>query len=212
MIDNPALREEVARILVERIHAELERQRDLKLQEPNISAGLAGEMRRWDGIQSRDWSVTCIAQELEDRAKGSAEDISGADIYIAITVRTPEGRVISKGFLVQAKIGLKPSRTAEIVEQCRKMRAKTDGAYVWIYREKDILVIRADDLLDRVARSRDVWPALSPEDLLDRVLACREGDLDLGIPDGMTAHDGLKRRLEQLRAPQALSFEIEERR
>lgn len=211
MIDNPALREEIARILADRLHAELERQHDLELQEPNISAGLAGEMRRWDGFDASDWSVSCTAQELEDRAKGSAEDISGADIYIAITVRTPEGRIISKGFLVQAKIGPKPSRTADIVDQCRKMRAKTDGAYVWIYRENDIIVVRADDLLNRAARSRDDWPALSPEDFLERVLACREGDIGLGIPGEMTAHDGLKKRLGELRVPRALSFDILER-
>lgn len=208
MIINPAARELIAKIIADRIHAELADQQDLGLQEPNISAGVAAELRKWEGTIVDGWEVTCVARELEDRGAGSAEDVSGADIYVAVTIKGPKDERISKGFLVQAKMGSKPSRSRDLVEQCRKMKKKTDDAYVWIYRERDIIVVKANDVLNRKPFSREFWPSRSPEDALDRILKCKEGDRDFGIPAGLSPHEGLKRRLGELRMMSGVAFDI----
>lgn len=207
MIANKRVRERLARVIERVLEAELMRQQTVGSQEPQITGGLAAELRHGGVRLSNGWDLEITAQDLPDRGEGSVEDICGADMYVAITVRVPGQPPISKGFLVQAKVG-PAGRSKDLVTQCGKMKAKTEAAYVWIYDEEGKLVVRsAEDVLSRTPRSRRPWPDRGISDLVASVLECREGDQGFGIPPTSTTTEGLARRIRELKVPLAVAFE-----
>lgn len=207
MIFSKNIRSRLSQVIEQVLQAELRRQQIVGSQEPQITGGLAAELRHGSTELANGWRVEITAQDLPDRGEDSVESICGADMYVAITVRKPGHSPVSKGFLVQAKLG-PAGRSKDLVTQCEKMKAKTDAAYVWIYNEEGKLVVRkADDITSRTPRSRKPWPDRSVSDLIEKVLECREGDRGFGIPPGSSPTDGLAQRIKELKVPVGVAFE-----
>lgn len=211
MIVDPIERERVARAIAALLERELRRQNGMELDELRISGGLAGVLRSWTGTVVDGWSVSCTAQDLDDKTQGSAEDICGADIYVGISVRRPNGARKSKGFLVQSKMGPDLVRSADLVEQCEKMGKKTQAPYVWIYGDKKIEVLKGEDILGRRPYSRDPWPKRKLKDVVDAILKCDEGDRDFGLPRGLQSGAGLRQRIRELRVPLGFALDATKR-
>lgn len=150
--------------------------------------------------------VRIMVQDIPDRGKGSLEKKSGVDLYVNISVQG-EGRTRSKGILIQAKKG---EKRENLVDQCKKMRERSDASYTWIYTPEGCLVINAADILDEPALSPSKLPRRTPTEVFDKILECSEGDERIGIDDGEGEEAGLERVMQELEAPAGIDFIIRE--
>lgn len=215
MIDDKEERERIARILggvVDRIAI---RHAGRKTQEPQVTprigqaledAQLATKETLSDGALRGDplpgYDIRITTQDIPDRGPGALEKPSGSDLYVNVSVRTGE-RYASKAFLVQAKKGEGDERLAE---QCRKMLARSDSAYAWIFGKAGCSVIDAQTIDTHPDSDLGELSHRGAAAVFEAILECSEGDVALGLPDVEDEDAALDDVLDRLRASTGVSF------
>lgn len=153
--------------------------------EPPITSRIAQRIEdRMRGVQVFGYLVDVVAMDIPDRGPGALEQRLGADLFVAIRVRSLDHVPnISKGLLIQAKSERGRNTAQErsrLMAQCRKMTDRTPkGAYVWTYGSFGVRAVPASELLH--------FPDSDPRSLSSRnvaeqfrdVLDCVAGDEDL---------------------------------
>lgn len=175
-------------------------------QEPDLTSrvlqAIEHEVRRIDLSDVRIEVDTQIVDSIGSSNKSN----SGADAYISI-VRTDGGRRVSKGLLVQAKRESSLERRSErqrLGKQCRKMRRRTDDAYVWVLNEEGVRSVQARPYATAPMPNGSLrqW-ATSPGELIKNAAACTRGDPGLGRDLDLPVHKGMRRMVDQVGAERA---------
>jgi hypothetical protein len=166
-------------------------------EEPVLTARLIQLIE--DRIRLQPVDVLGLKLEWESQTMGSigrTEELnSGADIYISI-VREDNGRRDSKGMLVQVKreqsLVKRRSERVRLGEQCRKMRRRTNDAYVWVFHDSGVRVARAPPhaVAPRVDGSLNHWTTTAG-DLVVTALRCQRGDRKIGRTLGLPLHEAM---------------------
>jgi hypothetical protein len=183
-------------------------------EEPTLTARLIQLIE--ERLQQEPVDVPGLKFEWESQTMGSIgrteEANSGADIYISI-VREDNGRHDSKGMLVQAKrqdsLERRRSERARLGTQCRKMRKRTDDAYVWVFHDSGVRVSRAPPYAE-APRVHGILAreTTTPGDLVVEGLRCRRGDRKIGRTLGLPLHEAINDITSRLGAKRWISGTI----
>lgn len=213
MIDDEDARKRLARIFGAVVDELSVKHAPRKTSEPQISSKIGEALERAGAAAKAEiegrrtlppYDIRITVQDIPDRGPGAMEEQLGADLYVNITVRLG-GRPKSKGFLIQAK---KSRRREGLAQQCRKMRAQTDSAYAWIYEDDGCWAIDAQTVIDHPDTALRGLKRRSVTDVFDAVLACSEGDVEIGLPDDEDETAALDRVLNRLGTPRGVSFVV----
>ena len=151
-----------------------------------------------------------VTQDISDRGSKALEKPLGADIYIGIEDLTGPARE-TKGLLVQAKMR-KYLHSMSLKEDCEKMLRRSKASYVWVYDERGLKVLDAQQIVGDPDHLSPNTKQRLPSTLFSRVLKCVEGDRALGLPDvsgnPKEQRHALARQLENLRIPRVISFSL----
>lgn len=176
-------------------------------QEPQITSRIGQALETsLDGKPIENYTVRVITQDFPDRGRASLESKSGADLYVGIEV-TSGDRTTSKGFLVQAKLaGERPSR---LEEQCRKMLARSEASYVWVYGPNGVRAVPARRVLREPPLQ--VFRGSPLNILFGQVLECSAGDPEIGVPSLPSARKALAGMLEELSVGEGILVRVGDR-
>jgi hypothetical protein len=182
-------------------------------EEPVLTARLVQLIE--DNLRHDPIVVPGLKLEWESQTMGSIgrreEANSGADVYLSI-VRRDAGRRDSKGMLVQAKRKKRFNKKSErdrLTIQCNKMRDRTQDAYVWIFHETGVRVVKAPkdatdiqitDLLDSAS--------VTPGELVAEGLRCNRGDRTIGRSLNMELHAAMNDITSRLGAKRWVQYTI----
>jgi hypothetical protein len=173
MITNAAQRSAVARALGAEIDDLVrERLRGL-VEEPDITSRIGQRLEdRFDGQRLGGHKIRVMTETIPSHGGNSLEKPTGADLYIAISVRPLRGPEVTKGVLVQAKRDDKITHDWRgLSEQCRRMcKITRKGSVVWTYGRNGVGTMRAAQV------DRAEVPVLPLTDMFDAILECEIGD------------------------------------
>jgi hypothetical protein len=154
-------------------------------QEPQITSRIGQALeQRLMGSDFNGYTVEVLTQDFPDRGPRALEHLVGADLYVGVRVVMAGQVELSKGMLAQAKKGpwLSPQDSFFLVEQCKKMLALSPSSYVWVYTPDGIGVVDAEKVVER--ESRNLTNRRRLDEALSEMLACNEGDPNIGLPAG----------------------------
>ena len=178
------------------------------IQEPEISSRLCQRLEdKLDGEKAGQYSLRVSAQSMPDRGPRSIEKISGADIYMSVSLEGPDG--FDKGIFLQAKYdrNLDPS---ELRDSIRRMKSHVgaEGSYVWVYTPSGLKVLSAHQV--EQMRSGDIEQVYtrSATGFAGRILDCYAGTRAWGISPGVQRRKVMGERLRELRVMQGIDFEL----
>jgi hypothetical protein len=155
--------------------------------------------------------VEVVTRDFPDRGRGSMEKRSGADLYISL-VRRDGKRAVSKGLLVQSKWDHALEVSSErrrLRDQCERMLARTEEAYVWVYQERGIAVVPARTVSSSTREIPLPRPRRSVGALVADGLRCTAGDPAIGRDVDEPVVPALDAMLERLSANTAIEFVVE---
>lgn len=182
-------------------------------QEPDITSRVLQEIVR--EVEHHPIDVPGITVDVQTEVMksigSSAEKNSGADAYISV-VRTDGDERVSKGMLVQAKRETSLSKRAERVRlgsQCRKMRRRTDEAYVLVFSETGAKSAPAPPYAraPQPRGSLNHWRT-TPGKMISDAVACQKGDRNIGRDIDRPLHEAMREVTQRLGAPRWLSLTI----
>jgi hypothetical protein len=194
-------------VLIEELIEDLcGRHYDATTQEHQLSSRIAQAIEeRLKELDIVGLRVSVQVQEMPDRGRGSLERLTGADLYISVVSTDEAGNTLSKGILVQSKWDDTLHSLGRLREQSEDMLARSEESYVWVYRREGVVVVPATEL--RKPRP-DFDTDMTVGDLIGKAIECRAGDEDIGRDLDLPLVQSLNRKLEELRTPIALSFEV----
>ncbi|MCO8146924.1 hypothetical protein NHN26_17190 [Rhodovulum tesquicola] len=181
------------------------------VQEPEITSRLCQRLEdRLDGTQVGDYRMSITAQSLPDRGHRSLEKITGADLYVAISVEGEGG--FDKGLFVQAKYD-RNGNVEELRDACSRMTkiASGQGSYVWVYTPTGVKVVSAEQVLRSNGRLPLQGHTRTMSGHARRILDCNAGTRSWGVQPLPRAERRsiIAGQLRNLRTPQALDIVIE---
>jgi hypothetical protein len=148
------------------------------------------------------WQVDIVAQK-KGRARLMAASLSkydeepefGADLVFVIDIEMPDYRV-KKGFLVQSKrlevgANLPEAERKRLVEQCERMLAITQDAFVFLYSKSGVTPLRANAVVAAEGRNLYSLPTYNIATVYADFALCWVGDRNIEAAD--------RRALEVLR-------------
>ena len=208
MINSSIERSIIARAIGEEID-DLVRQRHLGLvEEPDITSRIGQRLEdRFNGKSIGKHVVRVITETVPSRGPGSLEKPTGADLYIAISVRPQIGPEVTKGVLVQAKRKAKLQDWSDLGEQCRRMcNVSKKGSVVWLYSPQGVDTMRAEHV------GRSTVPSAPLSEMFDAVLECNLGD-KRHVPAGdFGDREALAKLIRKFGAVNGVWLELESKR
>ena len=145
-----------------------------------IGQALELEIERYNTL---GYQVEVVTQDIPDRSAKSLESKIGADLYIGVSVSNGITSQ-SKGLLVQAKWdGPSFSSSSKLDAQRRKMLARSEASYVWVYGREGVQSISANRLPPSGHKRQMALSDLGT--LFSNVLACTNGDPNIGLPPNL---------------------------
>jgi hypothetical protein len=178
------------------------------VQEPEITSRICQRMEdRLDGQRLGDYVIRVRAQSMPDRGQRSLERITGADLFLTISLEGPDG--FDKGVFVQTKYDRNINRE-ELVDACDRMRqyGGAEGSYVWIYEPSGVKVFSANEISKMHGNSIAGLHSRSASGFTGRILDCYAGSQAWGIPMGPERRQEIERRFRQIRAQNALDLAL----
>lgn len=178
------------------------------VQEPEITSRLCQRLEdRLDGERAGEYVFRVIAQSMPDRGPMSVEKVTGADIFLSVSLDGPDG--FDKGLFVQAKYDRNLDR-ADLMNSCRRMvhHVGSGSAYVWVYEPDGVKVLSRGQVGKMVGNTLDGLAPRSVAGLTGRILDCNAGSRDWGIKMGPRRRDDVRERLTQVRAQNALDVAL----
>lgn len=179
------------------------------VQEPEITSRLCQRVEdRLDGQRVGDYEFRVIAQSMPDRGPNSYEWITGADLYLSISLDGPDR--FDKALFIQAKYDRNVKRE-ELLSACERMERHigSSASYVWIYEPGGVKVLSPTSVRRMKGNSIEGLPRRSVAGLTGRVLDCYAGSRKWGIPMGPNRRQNLAERLREVRALNALDVALE---
>jgi hypothetical protein len=176
------------------------------VQEPEITSRVCQRVEdRLDGRPVGNYIVRVIAQSMPDRGPRSLERITGADLYLSVSLDGPNG--FDKGLFVQAKYGRNTHRD-ELLDACQRMEQTigTKSAYVWIYEPDGVKVLSPSQVRRMRGNSFKGLHRRSIRGLTGRILDCFAGNRMWGIPMAENRRQIVRERLLRVRATSALDL------
>src|SRR6185437_7246007 len=97
--------------------------------------------------------------------------------------------------------------------QCRKMRRRTDDAYVWIFNENGARSVQAPKYAraPKPRGSLNHWPS-TPGRLIRNAVACEQGDRNIGRIIAAPADAAMEEITSRIGAPRWLSLWVRNKR
>lgn len=190
-------------------------------QEPQITSRIAARLE--NGLrdfqasgQGGSFQVKILAQELPDRGRvpksprAVHEKKVGADLYLVVELFAPDGRV-SKGMLIQAKNRKERWNRKErddLFPQCQAMREISKSSYVWEYSETGVRVVNAKKILDNPTKNPRHLDGHHTGRFFKDVLACNEGDPEIGFGDSDASRNHMTKMLEEFSAKTGIRVQV----
>lgn len=158
----------------------------------------SGELREEEDITSRllerigstltftDGDLRVVTKAITV-GKQKEEPASGADIAVVSVYQSPKF-LITKGFLAQAKnLNLQQKiyqpRWGRLQNQCKKMLARTNESYVWLYSGTSLRVHKANAVDCLKSQTVDDLPYMYLKTFLIDYLICHHGDPNISFHD-----------------------------
>jgi hypothetical protein len=178
-------------------------------QEAQITSRIGQALEtRLRGSNFNGYTIEVVTQDIPDRGRGALERRLGGDIYVGIRVMHGSSTALSKGFLAQAKRGphLSSSERNELVRQSLRLLFRSPSSYVWVYTERRVRVVNAEDVVRR--QSRNLVDGRRLDEIFSETLSCLEGDIHIGLPPGSDVRSSVGIMLERLRTQTAIGIAI----
>lgn len=158
----------------------------------------SGELREEEDITSRllerigstltftDGDLRVVTKAITV-GKQKEEPASGADIAVVSVYQSPKF-LITKGFLAQAKnLNLQQKMYqpgwGRLQNQCKKMLARTNESYVWLYSGTSLRVHKANAVDCLKSQTVDDLPYMYLKTFLIDYLICHHGDPNISFHD-----------------------------
>jgi hypothetical protein len=217
MLNNdPAARKLIASALGQAIDQTVKEHLSGISQEPAITSRIGQDLENTiNGKAIFGYDLHVITQDIPDRGSNSLEKPTGTDLYVGISVQI-ESKIITKGFLVQAKISDKLNSQKDfdgLRDDCSKMLKRSESSYVWLYENSGVRVVNAEDVLKNSSRNPSIWRRRRASTVFSRTLECTEGDFRIGLPPVRSKKMTERRKalgemLEKLRADRGVDISI----
>jgi hypothetical protein len=178
-------------------------------QEPEITSRLCQRAEdRLDGKRAGKYVLRVSAQSMPDRGSKSIERITGADIFLSVSLDGQDG--FDKGLFIQAKYDRDANRE-ELIKNCDRMTSQVgaEGAYVWIYTPSGISVLSPAQLRKSQEKSAaKITRARSIGGFTGRILDCFAGSQNQGVPRGVDRRKFIRERFWELHTKNALDLSV----
>lgn len=176
-------------------------------QEHQLTSRIAQALdERLRQIRVGNLTLKVDTREFPDKGAGSLEKPTGADLYISVVRQDDLGEGFSKGMLVQSKWDHALSKDRKrFREQAGKMLRRSDSSYIWVYEERGISVVRAEEVGESELDRTD---AMTVGELIAGGLKCDEGDPDIGRDTDLPLTQSLNSVMTQLGVDTSLSFQV----
>jgi len=177
-------------------------------QEPEMTSRICQRVEdRLDGQRVGDYIFRVIAQSMPDRGPRSLEKITGADLFLSVSLDGPEG--FDKGLFVQAKYDYNIDR-GELLDASRRMERQADakGCYVWVYKKEGVKVFSSHQIRQMRGSTLEGLHPRSMTGLTARILDCYVGTKAWGIPQGPRRRDAVRARLHEVRIDNSLDVSL----
>lgn len=178
------------------------------VQEPEITSRICQRMEdRLDGERVGNYIIRVQAQSMPDRGPRSLEWITGADLFLTISLEGPDG--FDKGLFIQTKYDRNISRE-ELVDACQRMQryGGVEGSYVWIYEQNGVKVLSPNEIRKMRGDSIAGLHSRSVAGFTGRILDCFAGSQSWGVPMGPNRREEIGRRFREVRAQNALDVAL----
>ena len=160
-----------------------------------------------DGTQAGDYVFRIIAQSLPDRGPNSLERITGADLFMSVSLDGPDG--FDKGIFIQSKYDRNVNR-GELRDACRRMKQHigAEGAYVWIYEAGGIKVMSSNQVDRMQGNTFNGIQRRSMTGFTGRILDCYAGSRNWGITTEGNRRQAVNERLREIRVQNAIDISL----
>ena len=178
------------------------------VQEPEITSRVCQRVEdQLDGQRIGDYIFRVRAQSMPDRGPRSLERITGADLFLSLSLDGPDG--FDKGLFVQAKYDRNVDR-GELLDACRRMerQAGAKGCYVWIYGQDGVKVFSPYQIRRMRGNTLDGLQPRSMAGLTGRILDCYAGSRAWGIAMGPNRREAIRARLREVRSDNTLDVAL----
>lgn len=178
------------------------------VQEPEITSRICQRLEdRLDGERLGNYVIRVRAQSMPDRGHRTLERITGADLFLTISLEGPDG--FDKGLFIQAKYDRNIDRE-ELIDACNRMKkyGGSQGSYVWIYEQSGVKVLSPNEIKKMQGNSIAGLHSRSAAGFTGRILDCHAGSQAWGIPMGPERREEIGRRFRRIRAQNTLDLAL----
>ena len=178
------------------------------VQEPDITSRICQRVEdSLNGKRIGPYGLRVSANSLPDRGPNSLEKITGADLYLSISVDGPDG--FDKGLFIQAKYDRNVNRE-ELLGACDRMTSVVStGSYVWIYEPDGVKVLTPHQVRRMRGNSLEGINSHTVSGLTGRILDCHAGNKKWGVPKTHDRQLYVRNRLRDLRIRNGLDLNLE---
>jgi len=175
-------------------------------QEHQITASIAERLKTISrNMQLGKTEIAIEKQDIKDRGGESDEYWIGADLFLSLSTNGPGS--FDKSLIIQAK-KMPASIDNKLIEKCEYMLLHTSASYIWVYSQKEIRVIHANEILSYNKRKISDIDGITLYGFFINIFECNAGSKKIGIPFNSNRKKMIEEKIREFEAKNGLDIKI----